>query len=246
MPEIRRAYRMLVQKYHPDVNPDPSAAIMIREVNEAYEILSDAQKKIEYDNTVISLDQQQTPITEQRTHRDPRYRKRTTRSAPASTYYTQTELMQRYLPYMLWLCWGGILFAVILFTDKILPPKTIVDDISGIYAVYSGKKRYMYDIVETKSGISIKMYYHGASYFYEQSTVKIDRTPILGIATKVYREDGGSEIFVGIIYRTLAFLPVFLLSTAALGVLFRAKVGFSFSLSIVSGVLLIINLYLIF
>lgn len=243
MAEIRRAYRVLVQKYHPDVNPDPSAAVMIREINEAYEILRDPQKKIEYDNR-LSNTHQQTSSSPERPHRDPRYRRSKTGYTPA-THYTQAELMQQYLPYMLWLCWGGILFVVILFADKSLPPTTEMDEVTGIYKIYRGRQRtYMYDLVETRNGMRIKMYYHGATYFYEQDRIKIDRTPILRIATKVYREDGGSEIFVGIIYKTLVFVPVFLLLTSILGILFKRKVGFSFSLTIVSGILLIINLYL--
>lgn len=245
MAEIRRAYRVLVQKYHPDVNPDPLAAVMIREVNQAYEILGDPQKKIEYDNRLINLDQQQTSPALERPHRDPRYKRSKTGYDPP-THYTQGELMQHYLPYMLWLCWGGILFVAILFTDKVLPPKTEVDQITGIYKIYRGRQRtYLYDLVETRTGRSIKMYYHGATYFYEQGKIKIDRTPILRIATKVYRDDGGHAIFVGIIYRTLLFLPVFLLVTSILGILFKKKVGFSFSLTVVSGILLIINLYLV-
>lgn len=242
--EIRRAYRILVQKYHPDVNPDPSAAAMIREINEAYEILGNPEKKIEYDNRLSNTHRQQTSSSPVRPHRDPRYRRSKTGSAP-STHYTQAELMQQYLPYMLWLCRAGILFVVILFGDKGLPPRTEVDEITGIYKIYRRNHQvYIYDLVETRSGMRIKMYDHGATYFYERDKIKIDRTPILRIATKVYREDGGSEIFVAIIYKTLVFVPVFLLLTSVLGILFKKKVGFSFSLTIVSGVLLIINLYL--
>lgn len=243
MAEIRRAYRILVQKYHPDVNPDPSAAIIIREVNEAYEVLSDPQKKIEYDNKLINPYQQQTPVTEQRPHRDPRYRKRTTR--PVSNHYTQAELMQQYLPYMLWLCWGGILFVAILFTDKILPSRTIVDEITGIYQVSTRRGAYMYDIIETGNGMNIKMYDREASYFYNERKINVTDTPILRIPTSVSGEDGNHVILLGVIYRTLVFLPLLLLTTSVLGILFRKKVEFSFSLTVVSGILLVINIYLI-
>ena len=48
--EIKRAYRKLAKKYHPDMNPgDKEAEAKFKEVNEAYEILSDEQKKARYD-----------------------------------------------------------------------------------------------------------------------------------------------------------------------------------------------------
>jgi len=46
--EIKKAYRKLARKYHPDVNKDASAEDKL-EINSAYEILSDAEKKQQYD-----------------------------------------------------------------------------------------------------------------------------------------------------------------------------------------------------
>lgn len=47
--EIKKAYRKMAKKYHPDVNKDSGAEDQFKEVNEAYEVLGDASKKASYD-----------------------------------------------------------------------------------------------------------------------------------------------------------------------------------------------------
>ncbi|MGQ9598150.1 MAG: DnaJ C-terminal domain-containing protein [Anaerolineae bacterium] len=48
--EIKRAFRRLARQYHPDVNPnDPMAEERFKEINEAYEVLSDPEKRQKYE-----------------------------------------------------------------------------------------------------------------------------------------------------------------------------------------------------
>jgi molecular chaperone DnaJ len=48
--EIKKSYRRLARKYHPDLNPgDKAAEKKFKEINEAYEVLSDSKKRAEYD-----------------------------------------------------------------------------------------------------------------------------------------------------------------------------------------------------
>src|SRR5579859_4179593 len=48
--DIKKAFRKLARKYHPDVNPgDKKAEEKFKEINEAYEVLSDPSKRKKYD-----------------------------------------------------------------------------------------------------------------------------------------------------------------------------------------------------
>ncbi len=47
--EIRRAFRALALRYHPDVNETPAAAARFREILAAYNVLSNPQRKVDYD-----------------------------------------------------------------------------------------------------------------------------------------------------------------------------------------------------
>lgn len=48
--QIKSAYRKLARKYHPDVNKDPGAVEKFKNINEAYEVLSDKEKRTRYDS----------------------------------------------------------------------------------------------------------------------------------------------------------------------------------------------------
>src|SRR3970040_2199650 len=49
--EIKKAYRRLAKRYHPDANPnDPKAADRFKEISEAYQVIGDAEKRKQYDD----------------------------------------------------------------------------------------------------------------------------------------------------------------------------------------------------
>lgn len=47
--DIKSAYRKLAKQYHPDINKEPGASEKFKEINEAYSVLSDKQKRSNYD-----------------------------------------------------------------------------------------------------------------------------------------------------------------------------------------------------
>ena len=46
--EIKSAFRKLARKYHPDVNKTKEAEVKFKEINEAYEVLGDKEKRKRY------------------------------------------------------------------------------------------------------------------------------------------------------------------------------------------------------
>jgi molecular chaperone DnaJ len=47
--DIKQAFKMLVKKYHPDINKDPDAIIKFKAINKAYKTLSDNALRVKYD-----------------------------------------------------------------------------------------------------------------------------------------------------------------------------------------------------
>jgi curved DNA-binding protein len=47
--DIKKAYRKMVRKYHPDVSKHADADAKTKEINEAYDVLGDAEKRAAYD-----------------------------------------------------------------------------------------------------------------------------------------------------------------------------------------------------
>ncbi|MCX5974990.1 MAG: DnaJ domain-containing protein [Coprothermobacterota bacterium] len=47
--DVKKAYRQMARQFHPDLNPDPGASNRMRDINEAYEVLSDPDKRARYD-----------------------------------------------------------------------------------------------------------------------------------------------------------------------------------------------------
>ncbi|NLO91318.1 MAG: J domain-containing protein [Elusimicrobia bacterium] len=82
--EIKKAYRQLARKYHPDMHPEAKKAEMsekFKDINEAYEVLSDPQKKATYDQ--LGPDWQQGPRP------DPRQRQYSSRGPAQGFRFTQ-------------------------------------------------------------------------------------------------------------------------------------------------------------
>ncbi len=58
---IKTSYRKLSQKYHPDRNPDPGALEIMKLINQAWDVLSDPERRARHDRAIAVLEQRSSP-----------------------------------------------------------------------------------------------------------------------------------------------------------------------------------------
>lgn len=88
--EIRRAYRTLARRYHPDVNPGKATEERFRDIAEAYRVLNDSQLRARYDLELEISKRSQMSAAFRAYQEQAAYRERTSRTN-AEASYTQTS-----------------------------------------------------------------------------------------------------------------------------------------------------------
>jgi hypothetical protein len=239
--EIKRAYRRLAVKYHPDKNPDPAAELMFKEINEAYDVLSDWEKRKVYDL------RWENPFSEvfvepgAPKHRDPKYKPKPPGYQPPPRP-TISDSMAHYLPYFSWLRWAGLVLTVLLAVDFLIPYKTYEERIVAIDA--EDVRRADHVSLFTQSGKRIRVYGSQVRFIVHEEMVLLQETRIFKTIMSV--SDRGPKLIVemGYLYKTLFLFPLLLMVLSGLSIFMKKSVEYQFNMSITCGLLLLLTVSL--
>jgi hypothetical protein len=237
--EIKKAYRTLAVKYHPDKNPSAEATLRFTEITEAYDVLSDANKKFVYDHQWYKFIHQLVHEEPVQQHRDPRYGARpkasVRREKPA-----HLQLMEKWNRYANWVNLAGMIMVIVFVADIFLPTIDTEETVTQVWII-KGRRGVSHYKVHTESGKKIKVYNNMVmpGEKLELSVSPIYRMPMTVVNITEPRQ-GIVSSFSRIIF------PALLLVIAVLGVFQRKNVEQAFSYCVGTAILLILNFFLIF
>jgi curved DNA-binding protein CbpA len=246
--EIKRAYRKLAVQFHPDKNPDPSVVQFFKEVNEAYDVLSDAGKKRDYDLR-FQNPFYEPPIEKPRpAHRDPAYRRKRPVKPEKSERQRLFELMHQYAPYVQRLFFCCIGFCFLLLIDYSLPFKKHYDRVSEMYGVYSGRRGrdHNTDVIVLESGTELSINTNDTNKFKIGDNIEFQSSRLFGIKMKIYTSE---DFYVSIpvsIYGSFVFCPIVLAMLSMVGLVSRERIELFFNLGIAAFFILLLNIAFLF
>jgi len=239
--EIKQAYRKLALQFHPDRNPSPEAESIFKEINEAYETLSDSIKKSTYDLSLRGISPE--PPSYNKPHRDPRYRPRPPGSfSRKSKRQELIEVMSDYLRYALFISRVTLAFALVLGLDFSLPKNKVERQV--LYTSYSKEVRGRGSLqLNLQDGEMLSLSRADAIAFKKGSNIFIYRSSLFRIPMTVENEKTSYRAKIPVaIYGNFIFCPLVMLITSLLGSFYWKGVEFRFNLGIVNFLLALLSL----
>ncbi len=230
---IKRAYRQLALRYHPDKNPSREAEERFKEVNEAYEVLGDAVARKAYDDRLV-----QSRIGT--IHRDPRYRKRPARPSGPTPQQQLYLYMKEYIPHMRTIMWAGLAVCLLLAVDVSLPARRSYESIVDMtFEVDNVRKLHLDD------GSDVSLSRELARRFDLGNKVIVYRSYLMAVPLRVENQQTRQTAAIeATLYHNFLFLPVLLLGLSVAGLFFAKGVELQFNLGVVAAMLLIFTVLL--
>lgn len=238
--DIKRAYRRLAVLYHPDKNSDPAAENFFKEVNVAYDVLSDPVKKRAYDLRRETMFEPQHPPAPK--HRDPAYRNP---NRPKPKYKGERqrilEMMAEYLPIVQRATWVCLIISSILIIDFALPHRNTDDSVEEAYLVKRSRSRYATTFwhFTTIKGKQFEVEQDYSKFLQPGASINIESSLLFNVPRYINTISETIRISKTL-YGNFFFAPLTLFVVAFCGYLFRNKIETSFNLGI--GCILLLGL----
>lgn len=234
--EIKRSFRKLAVQYHPDKNPSQEAEAIFKEINEAYEILSDPESKVRYDQLLAPISQ-------------PTWQPTYTRAQARTKGPSERQiLMQSMLRFSQLLFYIGCLWSAVLVVDFVIPGKVleekVISDATDMQYLFKQKH---HDLLVTENGHHFPLSATDLVYFPRDWNLKIHTSFIFSALIKVENYNSTFEVNnLATIYRNFSFAPILLLLCCAVGIVWQRGVEFHVNLGIVVFLLMILNMIFLF
>jgi hypothetical protein len=252
--EIKRAYRKKALRFHPDKSRDPEANKQFSLISEAYETLSDPEKRDNYDYVIeaslLELLMQMYEVTESSAHKSYSRRENTAQRQNFTQSLSQPFDFSAYAPYSRVISAITFIFCLLLCADYIsainYPNETVSQK---TYEAGLGLKNKSFTVhtAETPDAVfPLDAYkYH---YIDQGDTVNVFTTPILQITTRVDRLRKSSIFSFAphySIYNVFLFLPLILLVISSCGLFILQGPEQVFNAGLACSLLMPILLYLL-
>jgi DnaJ-domain-containing protein 1 len=234
--EIKRSFRKLAVLYHPDKNPTHEAETLFKEINEAYEILSDPDKKFRYDQLLHSPSVQPGQQT---------YTRSQSRSSHLSERVMFMQSMLRYSQVLFYFgcLWGSVLVIDFVGPERVLEERVVTDP----YDLRALLTKQHNDLLVTDKDHHFPLLMHELKYFPKGVNLKIYASYLFSALIKVENYNSTYEVNnLATVYRNFCFAPIMLLVCCAVGLIWRRGLEFHVNLGIVVFLLMILNIVFLF
>lgn len=232
--EIKTAYRKLVVRYHPDVSKDPLADQKIKEINVAYNVLSNLAKRYMYDLQATHWEYE-TKVPPPAAHRDPAYRRR----GPIKKVKTEQELLREWMmknqifPSRISIV--VLLFCALLIIDFILPHQTSLERIEKISSTRQG-------IFLKTNADEYKLPFGTIIKLSTGQEITIRASPIFDVMHAIDTQKAERVLFKGTIYGNFIFAPIILLLCSLLERFAKWNIETRFNLAIANVFVFILSI----
>ncbi len=239
--EIKHAYRKLALQFHPDRNPSGEAETIFKEINEAYEILGDSERKTSYDLLLRGVSPA-APVNS-RPHRDPGYRPRPPGSFSRKSQKQELlEVMQDYLKYALIISRVALVFSILLAVDFLLPQKEEAREV--LFTSYREEYRSGRSMqLNLQNDVVISLSHKDASKFEQGTKIVVHRSSVFDVPMFIENESNHFIAKVPVsIYGNFIFCPLVMIITSMFGSFYKKGIEFRFNLGVVNLLLMLLSL----